>query len=289
MGFQDRDYAPQSPRGFQLGGPRMLVTNLVIINVVIYLVDILFMKGQLGEFMALRVTTIREPWMWWQFVSYGFAHDPNNWLHVAGNMFCLWFFGREIEQVYGKRTFLLFYLSTIILAGLVWVGEAALDLSMFEMTSVMGASGGVSGIILLYIMHFPQRTLLLFGVIPIKAWVLGVVYVAMDFYGTFKDENSTTAHSAHLAGFGLGVLFYYRKWHLFTWLPESFSLASLRSWQTRRHLRIHDPDTGKEAKLADEVDRILEKISREGEASLTSRERKTLESASRKLRKRKGE
>ena len=293
MGIYDRRYLFEEPR--RVGGDRMMVTNLVIINAVIYFANY-FSQGQVNDLLSLKVSIFREPWNLWQLVTYGFAHAEKNMLHIIGNMFCLWFFGREIEYVYGKKTFLMFYLSTIILAGVAWILECfvtnengARDLILYGgnqfVPPCVGASGGVSGVILLYIMHFPQRTLLLFGVIPMPAWLLGVGFVLWDFLGTFRHTN--VAHTAHLAGFALGLLFYYKRWHLFSLIPDRWSLDWLKRLG-RPKFRIHRPDEDQPPQsLGDEVDRILEKISNEGEDSLTPEERKTLESASRRYRNRK--
>ncbi len=117
-------------------------------------------------------------------------------------------------------------------------------------------------------------------VLPIKAWVAGILFVALNLGGAlFANDN--TAYDVHLAGIGFAAIYYLAGWRLDFLAPGRFNqtLKQLR----KPKLRIHDP----EKKLAEEAlqaDRILEKIHREGEASLTSNERKLLERYSRRMR-----
>jgi membrane associated rhomboid family serine protease len=275
MGIYDREYYQEQAPGMHLGGNYSMVTNLVILNAVIYLVDVLFLNNQLTNTLALKSDLIREPWRCWELVTYGFVHSPGNVIHILGNMFCLWFFGRDVEPIYGKMRFLWFYLTAIIIAGLVGgLGERLLS---GHAVSLIGASGGVAAIVILYVCHFPKRTLLVWGILPMPAWMLGVIFLLLDFLGTFRAD-SNVAHTAHLAGAAYGYLFYRSHWDLSRLFPGSGTWRRLRS---RPRVRIHEPDNDEDS-LTSEVDRILEKIGREGESSLTAAERKTLEQASRR-------
>jgi hypothetical protein len=134
--------------------------------------------------------------------------------------------------------------------------------------------------VVLYALHFPRRTLLLFFVIPMPAWLLGVLVVAYDMFGASGGiAGSNVAYSVHLAGAAFAFIYYLRGWNL-TRLTEGWRIA----WPTFRRkprLRVHKPVEEPGSNLSADVDRILEKIYREGEASLTAGERKTLETASR--------
>jgi hypothetical protein len=145
------------------------------------------------------------------------------------------------------------------------------------------------GIVLLYALNFPRRTLLLFFVLPVPAWFVGVLVVAFDVHGAMvRRPGDMTAYAVHLAGAAFALLYYGLGWNLSRLWPKSFSF-SLRWLRPRPRLRVRSPDDEDgppEGNLTEEVDRILEKISREGEASLTRKERRTLESASRQYQKR---
>ena len=296
MGIDSRDYYSQDPQGGspfggsggQYGGQgrpwggqgRLMVTNLVILNVIVYLFEILFDKGSgyqfTSRYLALDSGLFVTNWKLWQIVTYGFVHSPHTIWHILGNMFCLWFFGRDVEAIYGKRRFLSFYLSTIALSGV--LGLYAEQLLKGGPITLLGASGGVAGVIILYICHFPHRTLLLYFVIPVKAWVLGVLFLIYDFVGSFSDSH--VAHGAHLIGAACGWIFYKTGWDLGHWLP---SRGLLQRLGPRPKVRLHEPEADN---LHREVDRLLAKIAREGEASLTRKERRTLQRASERYKNR---
>ena len=127
MGIYDRDYARHEQTGIQLGGPRTMVTNLVLINVAVYLVQILSrpeVPADVGWFTGtfkLDADLLQKPWHCYQLLTYGFLHSPRSIGHIIFNMLALWFLGREVEHHYGRREFLWLYLSAIVFAGLVWV------------------------------------------------------------------------------------------------------------------------------------------------------------------------
>ena len=279
MGIHDRDYYQEGPKGASPDQGRMLVTNLVLVNVAIYVVDLLFLERLLSQKAALEASLLKNPWDVWQLLTHGFLHDPKNIMHIGGNMFCLWFFGRDLERIYGKKLFLQFYLSTIVLAGLGWV--LAENMAGDPEASAIGASGAISGVILVYIFHFPRRTLMLFAVVPMPAWVLGIFIMGIDVAGKFDPQNNV-AVSAHLAGAAIGYLFFKTRWHLGRLIPGRIALALFKP---RPKIRIHDPDT-EERKFNEKVDRILKKIHRHGEASLTKKEKRVLEDASRRYQQR---
>lgn len=278
MGLDSRDYYQEpSPEHRFGGGPssggqgRLMVTQLVIINAVVYLFEILFDQARFTEtYLALDSGLFVTNWKLWQIITYGFVHSRNDISHIFGNMFCLWFFGRDVEGIYGKRAFLAFYLSTIAIAGI--LGLYSQQLLAGTAVSLLGASGGVAGVIILYICHFPQRTLLLYFVLPVRAWVLGLIFLVYDFVGTFSDTH--VAHTAHLVGAACGWIYFKTGWDLSRWLPTR---KKFRQSGPRRKVRIHQP---KQDPLAEEVDRLLAKINREGSASLSRKERRTLERAS---------
>jgi len=290
MGIYDRDYYQESQPGLRLSGPRLMVTNLVIINVVIYIgLAMAFSTWSIGAEplgfwspwlaeLALQPDMFTSNWKLWQLVTYGFLH-ANIW-HILGNMFCLWFFGRDVETRYGQRTFLLFYLSTIILSGL--IGSYTDKLIFGEANPLIGASGGAVGVLVVYIALYPRRTLLFWGVLPMPAWVIGVIVLLPDFLNAFSRVDKV-AHTAHLGGAALGWLFFKTGWHLFRWIPQGKMPGRLRR---PSGVRIHRPEGDDDTELSAEVDRILEKIGREGEASLTRKERRTLERASRRYQQR---
>lgn len=281
MGILDRDYYRDEPKGLFLGGERTMVANLIIANVVLYLVDALFFNGRLMQAMALQASLPERPWDVWQLVTYGFAHSRSRsdiW-HIVFNMLGLWFFGRDVEGIYGKKQFLQLYLTLIILSGVAWL---VTSLSTPN-ASVIGASGAVLGIMFVFVMHYPRRTIFLFGIIPLPAWALMAAYVIQDLSGLQGDRRDYVAHAAHLGGALYGFVFYKTGWTLFSLVPGKLFKHGIPA--RRPKLKLHSPEQD-DASLGERVDEILEKISREGEASLTKEERRVLEDASRRYQKR---
>lgn len=284
MGIYDRDYYREEPRGFFLGGPRTMVINLVIINIAIYVVDELLLDGQLRDLMHLDPDLARKPWQAYQLLTHGFVHGSDPW-HVGMNMLALWFFGRELEMLYGKREFLSLYLTLLVFAGACWVITENLLFNNYKVPAV-GASGAVAGVAVLFGIHYPWRTIYIWGILPLPVWLLVAFYLLADlvsFRQSLRGDNVTNiAYSAHLAGAAYGAFYYRTRWTLGSLLPKGLALKMPKS---RPKLRIHEPSES-DQQLNDKVDKILEKIHREGEASLTAAERRTLEDASRRFQKR---
>lgn len=196
-------------------------------------------------------------------------------------MLGLWFLGRDIENLYGRAEFYRLYAAMVIFGGVVWAAANMLD-RVPEEAMLMGASGAVAGIVVLYALNFPHRTLLLFFVIPMPAWVAGVLLVGWDIMGAMGHGEANVAYAVHLGGAGLAFAYHHWRWNFGNFLPRGFRWPQLRR---RDRPRLHQPQADDrrddDALHEAEVDRILEKIHREGEGSLTRKERRVLELASR--------
>ena len=287
MGIYDRDYiredAPRS--GFASWS---MVSKLIVINVAVWVLDLFTdpvspYSRWLDFHLALQPDVLTHPWNLWQLVTNGFAHDPANIKHILFNMFSLWLFGTDVERIYGSKEFLRLYLSILVSEGLLWA-VIQLALPPEKRIPVIGASGAIAGIMAVYIFHFPHRQFLLFFVIPVPAWLLGVGYLAWDFFGEVAPgAGDNVAHLCHLAGAFFGVLYYRTGWCLASLIPQKWSLSGLRR---RTKLRVHrEQDDGPDEPVTQQrVDELLAKISREGESSLTDKERRELEEASRRYR-----
>jgi membrane associated rhomboid family serine protease len=206
------------------------------------------------------------------------VHDSQSVWHLFGNMLMLFIVGYELEEIYGKKLFLGIYLSFMVCSGLVW---SAVQQATGSNAEVIGASGAIMGLLVVFVMHFPRRTFLVMGIVPMPAWALAAIYLFFDVVGTIKQQGDV-AYVAHLAGAAFGFLFYKTGWSLASLIPSASWWRRVRGPKLRV---VHDEES--EQTLGQQVDRILEKISREGEASLTKAERKTLEDASRRYQRRK--
>lgn len=282
MGLYDRDYIREDDQPTSLfGGQHSMVVNLIIVNAAIFLVDV-FADGKFSKFLAVDADLPHKPWNAWQLLTAGFAHSSDDMWHIVGNMFGLWLFGRDVEIIYGRREFLRIYLTMIVFSSLAWVISMNTAHAAEGGQHIMfGASGAVMGVTALFAIHYPLRPICIWGIFPVPAWLLCSLFVVADFMAATRREDAV-AHEAHLAGAAFAFFYYYTGWNLGCWLPSGWSLRGLKR---RPKLRVHEP-AARDENLTDQLDRILDKISREGQASLTSQERETLEEASRRYQQR---
>ncbi len=294
MGLYDRDYLQDdygSPRRVP-SSARTMVINLVILNVGIYLLQIFLTGGaQTGYWVldVLRVTpdVLFKPWLWWKFLTYGFAHAPPPDLgHVFWNMFGLWVFGRDVESIYGPKEFLRIYLTAIVLGGIFWCARES-----FAATNsyLIGASGAVTAITLLFVLHYPKRTILLMFVLPVPAWAVGLLVIGGNIMMLLQSGGDmSVAVDVHLVGAAFAIAYYRFGWNLGRVIPSPAWLrfgAPKFKLKRQPKLRVHDPDADdRYREQDDEADRILDKVNREGMDSLSRKERRMLEEYSRRMR-----
>ncbi|GAB3007070.1 rhomboid family intramembrane serine protease [Niabella terrae] len=179
-----------------------VVKNLIIINVLVWLAQILF-DPRYNLTARIGLWPVGTPYFRpWQIVTHMFAHAPSGSLmffHILFNMFTLWMFGRILENVWGSKRFLIFYM----ICGL---GAAAAHLAMQYLlgddTLAIGASGAVFGVLVAFALTFPNTELyLMFIPVPVKAkWaILGLI--ALDLFGgVSRYSGDNVAHYAHLGG-----------------------------------------------------------------------------------------
>lgn len=207
--------------------------------------------------------------MLWQPFTYLFFHG-GVW-HVLINMFVLWMFGSELERLWGKTHFLKFYFVTGVGAGIV---TALFGLN--SLTPIVGASGAVYGILLAYGLTYPNRTVYLYGIIPIKSlwFVIGIGTIA--FMSSF-DNVSQISHLTHLSGMVIGYLMLKRPIRLDDlWF-------SIRKRTMEYKIQQEEKKISKQHAIERDIDWILDKINREGFDSLTEEEQDRLYKGSQSL------
>jgi membrane associated rhomboid family serine protease len=150
----------------------------------------------------------------WQLVTYAFLHDPSNPFHLLFNMLALVMFGAPLEYTWGTRRYGTYYLVCIVGAGLCQLAVGWFQLSRGgPVGPVIGASGGVFGLLLAYGMLFPnQRVMLLIPPIPMKARTLVILYGVIELLLGVSGAQPGVAHFAHLGGmlFGWLLIRYWR-------------------------------------------------------------------------------
>jgi membrane associated rhomboid family serine protease len=292
MGIYDRDYSRDSQPGFQLGAPTTATMQLIVVTGLAYLAQFAF--PAVNELFALKSDWFFRPWTAYQLLTYGFLHSTSDVAHILINMLILFMFGREVEMRYGKGEFLLFYLTGIVAAGLVWsLAEYGANMShpQFKlmvqqgyMPTAVGASGALAALVVLFAFNWPHRQVLLFFVIPMPMWVAAALGILFDVRGAMDRESAgNIAYACHLGGALYGLAYYKGGWRLSQFWPSKLAVPKLPGAGPK--LRVHDPDDEEES-LNQQVDRILEKIQTQGQDSLTWRERRTLEKASKQYQER---
>ncbi len=234
------------PTGFKVLPP--VVKNLLIINTLFFIGTIAFSsKIDLNEYLGLHYFTspMFRPH---QLVTYMFMHG--SFTHILFNMFALWMFGNALENVWGSKRFLVYYMVTGIGAGLIqilvlyfrishiesgldpemisYVQEKGYDLLMegknfadpvigklniLINTTTIGASGAVFGILLAFGMMFPNSLIYVYFAIPVKAKYFVMIYGAIELFSGISGTADNVAHFAHLGGmiFGYLLLLYWKK------------------------------------------------------------------------------
>lgn len=191
-------YQEFKPRQFQ--ELPMVVKNILIINVVLFLAKFL-LSNTIDLDRYLDLYPIGTPnFKPHQFITYMFMHADLS--HIFLNMLGVYMFGSILENIWGAKRFLNFYL----LCGL---GAAALQLAIStinnEFTILLGASGSVFGLLVAFAMMFPNTELQLYFIIPVKAKYLVIGYSLFELYnGFFANDN--VAHFAHLGGLAVGII-----------------------------------------------------------------------------------
>ena len=207
--------------------------------------------------------------MIWQPFTYLFFHG-GVW-HVLINMFVLWMFGSELERLWGKAHFVKFYFVTGVGAGLV-----TMIFGLNSTTPIVGASGAVYGVLLAYGLTYPNRTVYLYGIIPIKSlwFVIGIGVIA--FISSF-DTVSEISHLTHLSGMMIGYLMLKR--------PIRFNdlWFTIRKRTLEYQLSHEEKQITHNEAIEREIDQILDKINREGFDSLTEEEHDKLYKGSQSL------
>lgn len=272
------------------GAPFMLtpwVRRLLITTGAVFLLQLtVFTSPWLVEtFGFVPTLTLRHPW---GLVSYAFLHG--SFLHLLANSIGLFMFGPPVETRFGGRWFIGLWLASVL-------GGALLSLALLPIagnTPIIGASAGLYGVMLAFVLEWPDAPVLIFPFpVPIKAKWLVLAFVILSLFAGFNPGVMRgVAHFAHLGGFAAAFLYVrggalLRRTrapvvteHAPAVLVRPPSAESGRRAETFGPTRRRNQD---ESVLA-EVDRVLDKISARGLESLTPDERHFLDEMSKRFK-----
>ena len=285
-----------------------VIKNLLIINAAVFFIQViannLMVGGKplwyiLNYWFALNPLAEGFNFQVWQLITYQFMHG--SFTHILFNMFALWMFGMEIENYWGTKKFLTYYLLCGVVAGLFQLFLTPLLGSSSAVT--IGASGAVYGVLIAFGLMFPDRYIFLYFLVPVKAKYLIGFLIVLEFM-LVDSAQSNVAHLAHLGGALAGFLFIlidksidvplkrmlnissgYRSGSNFQNPFSGLSDKFKRRTQNIEDAKYYDINQRKDEETditQEEIDKILDKISESGYQNLTEREKKILFDASKK-------
>ena len=255
---------------------------------------------------AAHKTPLLAPFMPWQLFTYLFMHA--NFLHIFLNMFALWMFGMELENIWGSKKFLMYYLMCGIGAGLSNLFLSPIFTSVEAPT--IGASGAIYGVLVAFGMMFPNRPIYIYFLFPIKAKYFVAIYMLIEIFSV--GSNTGVAHLAHLGGGLIGFLYILLtdktnissifRFPQGPGIPKQRKSTSSSSSNIYRSKYYEKYNTGSETDdvsdadyyvdkeiksedkgLQEKIDEILDKISKVGYKSLSDEEKRILFEASKKI------
>ncbi len=279
----------------------IVTKNLLIINVLAYLATLVLSTmgvsleqyGGLHFFMASNFNIL-------QFITYQFLHG--SFTHLFFNMFALWMFGCVIENVWGPKKFIFYYIVCGIFSQVFELAKNSSDVLNNWLT--IGASGAVYAILLAFGMTFPNERIFIFPLpVPIKAKWFVLIYAAIELFSAVSSRGDGVAHMAHLGGMlsGFLLILYWRK-HPGSYFNMNGTRQFFDRWggKSRRptgptgntgfsnntgFTRSTPPSddmeyNARQKARQEEIDKILDKIRKSGYDSLTKEEKQRLFEAS---------
>lgn len=278
--MSDRDYWREGAGGSTGFWASYPATKAILIGLAgIHLAMAMVASADLGlhsaiqRFLALSPTDVLGRFRVWQLATYALLHAPGIG-HLFWNCVGIYFFGRLVEQRIGTTRYLLFALGTVVAGGLGFLLLSAIQGTRMPM---IGASGLDFGVLILAALWYPSMTVLVMLFLPAPLWALATVLGFIGVYSLFREADGI-AHAAHVAG-GLYGLLYWR------YGDRIGGIASaIERWRAQHRWRKQQAQRRAAEELRGEVDRILDKVNREGMAALTDEERRVLKEASERLR-----
>ncbi len=293
MGIYDRDYYRREGPSFlgAFANRGQVCKWLIIINVIAYVIQLATRDrgGAFTEAFLLDAPKVFSGEVW-RLLTYAFLHAENAWVHILFNMLFLWWFGHELEDLYGRWEFLAFYLVSAVVGGAVFALAWKVGLGP---PYCLGASGAVTAVMVVFAFHYPTRIILLFFVLPVPIWLLVVFQVVQDSFGFLSGGNGQNiAFAVHLGGAAFGALYYQANLRLLDLWPKAGPRARQRARPRLRVYREEEAETPQpvsvpapvgqdvDEQLEAKLDAVLEKVARSGQASLTDTEKQILLRAS---------
>jgi len=282
---------------FLINGGAYLFFNILLAPFTVDGVPLGGREGVLAYFYLYLWPVDSGNFLPWQLVTYMFLHG--GFFHILFNMFALWMFGMELENLWGSRKFLIYYLCCGLGAGIANLMVGAL---LGQVVPTVGASGAVFGILTAFGFLFPNRRVYLYFLVPVQAkyFIMGWIGIEL-FYGVVGTSDGI-AHFAHLGGAAVGFIYLLNDKGVlpFKGLSSRVGFRNPFGKTDRfegkhgmksevRDARFYDIKTGRrmgkeqDQISQDVIDAILDKITTGGYQSLSEDEKRILNEASKRM------
>lgn len=282
---------------FIVNGGMYLLLNLLLLPFTIDGVPFGGPVGLLGRYLSLW--PFGPDFLPWQIFTYMFLHG--GFFHLFFNMLMLWMFGMELENVWGAKKFLGYY----IVCG---IGAALAHLLIAPLISqggpMVGASGAIFGVLVAFGMLFPDRPVYIYFLLPIPARYFVIGLIALDLLYGVAGTSDGIAHFAHLGGAAVGLVYilggkrnlpFHGWWSRMTGglrnpFADSERVEGRHGMRSEvRDARFYDIRSGRKMDDAEKrtpqevIDSILDKIGKGGYQSLSEEEKRILNEASKRM------
>ena len=318
MGIYDRDYYREDSRWGNPFARSQATLFLVLLYCFLFIAQIASTDqrapGALGqppdptldpltEALQLDVHKVLSGEVW-RVGSYALIHQPWGIFHILFTAVFLVWIGHQVEDLYGSKEYLAFFVLANLIGGIAYTIIGALTDGTMPL---IGPSGGVTAVLVLFALHYPTRSISFFYFLPIPVWLLVAIYALTDIAGLAHGHRNPGAVAVHLAGAAFAFIYHTYTLRVLNWLPGRGSKEARRAPRPRLRNRRDEPqpepaatassagaagavavgggapvDEHLEAKL----DEVLEKVQRHGKESLTDVERDILLRASEIYKKR---
>lgn len=321
MGIYDRDYYREDSRWANPFARSQATLFLTLLLCFVFIIQLAGLDNRPGgmrgrvpqpaqprdavaETLELKVSGVLDGEVW-RVVSYALVHQPGSRgiLHILFTAVFLVWIGRQVEDLYGSREYLGYFVLTSLIGGVAYTVVGAFTRSDVPL---LGPSGAVTAILVLFALHYPTRTLPLWF-IPVPVWLIVAIYALVDIAWLANGHANPAAVAAHLAGAAFAFVYHTYTLRVLNWLPggRGSSKTVRRAPRPKTRPRRDEPQPEPAAAAAgaagavavgggspvDEhleakLDEVLEKVQRHGKESLTEDEREILLKASEIYKKR---
>ena len=260
-------YSRGRSRGLTRGVKILLITN----------VSIYFLQQFMGDLLigALGVTPVKvlQDLSVHQIFTYMFLHG--GLFHILINMFVLWMFGTEIEKTWGTKRFFKYYFLTGVAGGIFTV--------MFQPNATyptIGASAAIYGLLVAYAVLFPNRTIYLYFLFPIKVKYAVILFIGLEILAVLSTQPDGVGHWAHLGGAVVGFIYLKADWRFRSFIRYFSPWFYWNRLKYRRGSQKLEKNRQKTEEIMKRVDSVLDKINQVGFENITEEERQFLDDAS---------